>query len=272
MERIVLGYDGSTAADSALDWVADRAARRGALVEVVLVTNMFLADHVRADDVLRDAESRLRTRLPSLPIETTRLDGLMPGTLTDAAEGADLLVIGIDRGHPVRNALRGWLPLRVSARASVPTCIVPDGWSATSGPVAVGLGTDDSCDTALTFAAVEAAAADEELRIVHSWLAPLATDGSSALAQVPGRVLAQHRVFLVDAADHLRAAHPDLFIETDLVRDNPVAALVAAAEESSLVVIGTHGRGVLAGGFLGSVAQDLVGAVGAPVCIVPPAR
>lgn len=51
-----------------------------------------------------------------------------------------------------------------------------------------------------------------------------------------------------------------------------MSALSAAAADSSLLVLGTHGRGVLAGGFYGSVGQDLIGHVAAPVVVVPSGR
>jgi nucleotide-binding universal stress UspA family protein len=58
-----------------------------------------------------------------------------------------------------------------------------------------------------------------------------------------------------------------------LLQDNAVSALSAAAADSSLLVLGTHGRGVLAGGgFYGSVGQDLIGHVAAPVVVVPSGR
>ena len=53
MERIVLGYEGSPAAESALDWITDRLVRRSGLVDVIVIANMFfyllMQDEARLD-------------------------------------------------------------------------------------------------------------------------------------------------------------------------------------------------------------------------------
>ncbi|TQK18843.1 nucleotide-binding universal stress UspA family protein [Microbacterium sp. SLBN-154] len=276
MERILLGYDASDGADAALDWVTDRALRRQARVEVVLITNPFLQDQPRAEEDLARAEQRLRTANPALPVEATRIDGLMPRALTDAAEDADILVIGVDNGHSIREALHGWMSLRVSAMATVPTCIVPSGWTETSGPVTVGLATDRSSDAALTFAAAEAAAAGETLRIVHAWSGPILPTGApaaaAATASAPRAVRAQHEQLMHETIERLQRDFSGLAVDQVLIHDNAVSVLSKAAGDSSLLVLGTHGRGLLAGGFFGSVGQDLIGRLDVPVAVVPSGR
>lgn len=268
MERILLGYDASDGADAALDWVTDRALRRRARVEVVLVTNPFLQDQPRAEEDLARAERHLRTANPSLPIETARIGGMMPRALTEAATHADLLVIGVDTGRPVREALHGWMSLRVSATATVPTCIVPSGWVEMSGPVTVGLASDPSSDAALTFAASEAAAAGESLRLVHAWSGPIPSTTVSSQRDVR----AQHTQLMNQTIERLHDDAPELVVDRVLIHDNATSALSIAASDSSLLVLGTHGRGVLAGGFFGSVGQDLIGRLEIPVVVVPSGR
>lgn len=268
MERILLGYDGNAGAEAALDWVADRALRNDARVEVVIVTNPLLQDRPRAESQITGAEQRLRTKVPSLPIETARIEGVMPGALTDEATDADLLVIGIDPGRPVREALHGWMSLRISAKSPVPTCIVPAGWSAASGPVTVGVAQDASSGTASAFAATEAAKAGESLRVVHAWSPPT---GGGAAGASRRQELSRHREVIDRVIASVHQTHPDVPTDPVLVGDNAVAALTAAAADSSLLVVGTHRRGVLAGGFYGSVGQGLIGSVHTPVVVVPSA-
>lgn len=271
MERLVLGYDGSPAAESALDWVSDRAAQRSVLVEVVSVPGALHADSDRADRLLDKAEHRLRMRIPGLPIETSRLDGPTAHTLASAAEGNDLLVIGVAADHPYRSAARGWIPQRVSSSSSSPVCLVPAGWSPSTGAVCVGLDSDGSSDAALEFAVAEATATREALRIVHAW-SPQSDTGrvvpSSSRQERPNR-----RHALIEAAVKVaRARNPVLDVTAELPRDNPTAALATAARSSSLIVIGTHKRGILAAGWAGCVAMDLIGMLSIPICVVPVAR
>lgn len=273
MERVVLGFDGSPASEAALEWAADRARVEQVELDIVLVTNMFLSDRVVADRILDAAAHRWRDLVPGAPATVARLDGVMPTTLTDAARGAALLVLGIDPGFRMRTALSGWLPLRAAARAGVPTVLVPRGWAASADPVTVGLDEDDSSASAVLFAARAAASAGVPLRILHSWLM-----GSSILrghsAAVPStqRVAAEHERILDAAVAEVRREYPGVGVVTELVRDNPTSALTRAADRSSMVVIGTHGHGVVVGGFLGSVGLDLVGSLDRPICVVPPTR
>ena len=112
MERIVLGYDGSPAAISALNWTAARSTRGMTKVDVVLVASPSTKDRTPGVERLAEAEAALRERIPGLEVELHRLDGAVTTSLAEAAEGADLVVIGIHTGHPIRAAVNGWTPLR----------------------------------------------------------------------------------------------------------------------------------------------------------------
>jgi nucleotide-binding universal stress UspA family protein len=262
MEHIVLGYDASEAARSALEWVAARAARRPLEVTLVVIADMFDAERpvIRAQQ--DEATQRLRELAPGLRVDTRMWDGLMPGAVVTVARDADLLVIGVHSGRRLRAFLNGAIPLRVSARSEVPVCLVPAGWDGRDGAVAIGLSNDGSSDAALAFALREAAASGRVLRIVHAWL--MTAPGS------PSANAAGHRARLDAAVAAIARSHPDLVVEAVLVRDNPAAALSAATARDALLVIGSHHRGVLSGGFLGSVAWDLIGQLGRPICVVPP--
>lgn len=265
MERIMLGYDGRRPAQAAIEWVADRSRRIPGSVALVTVTNMLLPSRDRAEKMLEAAATALRTSAPGLEIDAEIFDGVMPDTLLEAARGANLLVVGVDRDHPVREALHGWRSLRIGVRADVPTVLVPAGWMYRAGPISVGVDRDDSSMDAVTFAAGEADRAGQPLRLVHCWSYEVPTAGTGT-----SRAAAPHRDRLDREAARVRALHSELRVEYGIAHSNPASALISAARDSSLLVIGTHHRGVLAGGFLGSTAQDLVGAVEVPICVVPP--
>ncbi len=271
MERVVLGYDGSRSAEAALEWTAERARRARVDLDVVLVTNMFLADRVRADRVLETAARRWRDLAPESPASVVRLDGLLPATLASAARGADLLVLGMPSGSRSRTAAGGWMPLRAALQAGVPTVLVPAGWAVVDDPVVVGVDDDDSSLAALLFGAAEASAAEVSLCVLHAWLmgAPRAT-AVFVPPPSPRRTADTHAHILDAAVDRVHDEFPSLPVTADLVRDNPTSALTRAAARSSMIVIGSHGRGVVAGSLLGSVGSDLVGRLARPICVVPP--
>lgn len=272
MERLILGYDGSRAADAALDWVVARARERSLRVEAVHVRNSLSVTDKAAERHLDRARERLLTQVPALPVETYVFGGGMPAALVRAAERADLLVVGIDPDRPLRTAMRGWRSLRVSARSSAPTCVVPAGWHRRDGAITVGVDDDSSSDRAVEFAAAEASRTGRVLDIVHAWVLPsVGGGGTASTTGTSHQVQTLRRTAVTEAAERARSRHPELEIQTHLVRDHPVAAVKARSAYSALIVIGTHHRGVLGGGFFGSVAQDLLGAVTTPICIVPEA-
>lgn len=273
MERIVLGYDGSPAAVSALNWTAARSARGMTKVDVVLVASPSTKDRTPGVERLAEAEAALRERIPGLEVELHRLDGEVTASLAEAAQGADLVVIGIHTGHPIRAAANGWTPLRLSLRVQTPVCIVPAGWTEGGDPVTVGIADDDSSDAALDFGIGEASTTGTGLRLVHSWLMPSPTfDYGTALTVDPALVIDGHRRILDDTAREVARRRPTLSVTKELIRDSRSAALLRFASRSSLLLIGTHRRGVLAGTLLGSVAQEVLWRADCPVCVVPPVR
>lgn len=270
MDNIVVGYDGSEPSLIALDWAAARAAARSSTVEIVSVNASDLFDETAIPAVLQDAERRFRDIAKDTHVQSRRVNGRMPGALLRAAERADLLVIGAHRRRPLRAALAGWRPLRTVARSSVPIVVIPDDWSDTEGRILVGVDDDDSSSAAVDFAAREARDAGVGLTLVHAWQMPVPTmDGAVALLASPIEQKATHRRILDAVADTVLAAYPGIAVERILVNDNPSAALLTEARRSSLVVIGTHHRGPLAGAVLGSVGQDTVAQSRTPVCVVP---
>jgi nucleotide-binding universal stress UspA family protein len=75
------------------------------------------------------------------------------------------------------------------------------------------------------------------------------------------------------AAQRAQQAFPDLRIETDLIcEDDPANVLRSLAAEGALVVLGTHGRGLVAGALSGSVARGVMWELSGPVCVVPDAE
>ena len=270
MDRIVVGFDGTDPSFVALDWAAARAARRSSRVEVVTVgpADLF-ADEV-VNVVLDDAERRVRNVAADAEVITRSVPGRMPLALLRAADGSDFLVIGAHHRRPVRSALSGWRPLRTVSRSDMPVVVVPDDWAASDGPVLVGVDDDHSSDAAVDFATREACATGVGLTLLHAWQLPTPTmDGAVALLASPIEAKADHRRVLDGAREQVLKTQPTLKVDVILARDNPSGALLMEARRSSLLVLGTHHRGLFAGAFLGSVGQDVLVESRIPVCVVP---
>ncbi|MCZ4508186.1 universal stress protein [Streptomyces sp. ActVer] len=138
--------------------------------------------------------------------------------------------------------------------------------------VTVGLDGSPESLAAADWAAREALLRDTPLRLVHAreWepyaYAPLAG------VSVPRSVSDAHR----DWAEHMpREAesrfarrYPGLRIGTDSMAEKPVPALLAAAEDAEVLVLGSRGLNGVTGFLLGSVALAVVARTARPVVLV----
>jgi nucleotide-binding universal stress UspA family protein len=259
VEHVLLGFEGSEASVAALEWVAERAQHVPSHVTLTTVAEFFESERELQRVAQQGAELLLR-RATSATVEMRVRRGWMPETLLESDRVADLVVIGSHLYAPVRSMLKGWVPLRVSVQSAVPTCIVHAGWHDRPGPVIVGYDGDGSADAALRFAASEAARTKRSLLIVHAW----------TVGALGTRNEAEHRAVVDRAILAVSRTYPGLHVEHVLMADDPALVLESLAREASLVVIGSHHHGALAGGLLGTVAWYLVGAMAAPLCVVPP--
>lgn len=131
--------------------------------------------------------------------------------------------------------------------------------------VLAGVDGSPQSTAAAHWAAAEAVRRGASLRLVHAW--PWLTDGVSSFAEADDLPQAVRRT-LAEAAEDIRALHPDLAVETDAVLDAPVDGLVAAAAEAELLVLGSRGRGGFTGLLLGSVSMSAAGRSTVPLVVV----
>jgi|SRR5262245_9879871 len=137
--RIVAGFDGSESARRALAWAADEARRRDARLDVVQAWHVPypVAAPVAGYPVLVGAlESTARSDicdalaapdLGDLPVPATPVvvQGPAGPALLDAADGADLIVLGSRGLGTVAGALLGSVTHHVVHHATRPVVVVP---------------------------------------------------------------------------------------------------------------------------------------------------
>jgi nucleotide-binding universal stress UspA family protein len=138
--RIVVGVDGSARSMAALTWAVEEALLRGSSVHAVMAWrpvqdyggSLGVGPALDADDVLASAAAtqaaRLAEQTASLDVPTTleTVRGHPAWVLVEAAEGADLLVVG-SRGHGgFVGMLLGSVSQHVLSHARCPVVVVPD--------------------------------------------------------------------------------------------------------------------------------------------------
>lgn len=136
--------------------------------------------------------------------------------------------------------------------------------------IVVGIDSSDGARRALTWALDEAVVRNAQVTTVHAWQLPvwLATPfGAVPLEadQFEARVAEE----IDRVIDEAQTAHGDVKIERLVVADSAAAALIDAAKDADLLVVGTRGRGGFAGLMLGSVSQQVAQHSPCPLVIVP---
>jgi nucleotide-binding universal stress UspA family protein len=136
--------------------------------------------------------------------------------------------------------------------------------------VTVGVDGSEQAETALRFAAEEAALRKARLRVVCAWEVPI--DSTMSVGLVPGLMQG-----LLDEAEEIAKAaigrveelEPSVTCESRVVEGRAGTVLAEEARGAALLVVGSRGRGALAGMLLGSVSDHLVHHPPCPVTVVP---
>ncbi|MEX1079117.1 MAG: universal stress protein [Homoserinimonas sp.] len=278
VEKVIVAVDGGAASDAAVEWVIERSKSVPMEVEITTVVELgWLGPGERELEFLepyRNAVNRAFARFaeasPDTRITTRIKDGSPADVLAQASEHADLLVVGTNKTGKLAGVLHGTLPLKIAGRSTCPTVVVPVGWSSNSGSIVAAWDNDETAEAAVDFATAEAERLGRHLVVVHAWRVPatIGTELSNSAAFLEDLVNAHARM-LRDTVEGTRAAHPTLAVEERLEPGPIAVAVVETAAGASLLVVGSHGKGVIRDLVLGSVSHDVLLNMPAPVAVVP---
>jgi nucleotide-binding universal stress UspA family protein len=133
---IVVGIDGSPSSMAALAWAFDEACRRGATLHVVHAWALpafdgmlgYPLDVGAIESAARQVLETSITTLPSRPdgadITSTLVRGLAAPAVLEAAEGAELVVVGSHGRGPFSELLLGSVSHEVVNHAKCPVVVV----------------------------------------------------------------------------------------------------------------------------------------------------
>ncbi|MFC8272718.1 universal stress protein [Streptomyces sp. NPDC057271] len=133
--------------------------------------------------------------------------------------------------------------------------------------VTVGLDGSPESMAAARWAAAEAERRKVTLRLLHAW-PMLVPEPTHVPSEVDQNYWANRLVHHAQA--ELQARHPGLLIVGNLVADDAQNALLKAASESELTVLGSLGLTPAESYFLGSVSTAVVARAARPVVLVRP--
>ncbi|MFD3517989.1 universal stress protein [Streptomyces sp. NPDC058657] len=134
-----------------------------------------------------------------------------------------------------------------------------------SGTITVGLDGTDHALSAADWAAEEAILRGGSLRLVHAWAWRPAD-----VAYVGDRPAEERgiRNVLNEAQARVARKYPNLGVTTELLVGDPVPTLLTEAARAGMLVMGSRGRGALAGFLVGSVSLQVLRQADGPVVMV----
>jgi nucleotide-binding universal stress UspA family protein len=274
MHGIVAGYDGSPGAAQALRWAAREARARDTELTVCLAwtpDHMELPTESDLCDLARQHGQEILTR--GLPyagsllgpgrIRADLAGGPAARVLCERSRNADMVVVG-GRGHSELPGLRlGSVSWQVAGHASGRVVVVRGRWRPANqapGPVVAGVDGSAAGRAAIVFAFEEAA-----LRGVPLLAVCALTDAPGRLGEIR-RIREDFENLMTDEAK----AHPEISVWHRILPGTPRSALLAAAAEAQLLVVGARGRGGFDEMSLGSIAHAVLQYASCPVAVVRP--
>jgi nucleotide-binding universal stress UspA family protein len=276
-ERIVVGWNGSAAAQAALEWAVGRHARMGG--DILLVRALpggstsgeRLEEEDAADRARRELEDAADLVRRGRPVGTVAAEaefGEPADVLLPFAAPDTVVVVGATRQSGKRR--QGWsVGARLAARAGGPVVIVPEGSAPGRSGVVVGVDGSVLAQQALLFAAAEARSGGDELHVVHAWLEP--AEVGEELASDPGFddwVEGSHASVLEEVVAPIRVQFPDVTVRAHLEHGPVAPTILGHAGTARLTVVGSRHRDAVRRFLLGSVSHALVLHTTGPLAVV----
>lgn len=259
--RYVVGVDGSAPSAGALRWATDRALREQAPLVLAHVRDpeagmmgedFALEESRRTSELLSGLLGELAPT--GLEVSATVLEGPVTTALADFVTAQDIVVIGTHKVGFLHGRVLGSRSVQIAASAPCSVAVIPDVDLRFRRAVVVGVDRLDTASEIARVAAAEAETRGEELVIIQ--------------ADLPaGRP--RHELPLTIAVAAVRDSFPSLVVRSRVSARPAAEALLDAALDKSLLVIGPGATGPYRSP-IGSVLHDVLLNVNAPVLVTRP--
>jgi nucleotide-binding universal stress UspA family protein len=276
----VVGIDGSDHAIAALRWAAVHAPGR---TERIVVLGAFhvpvplsLLVAKRGLDVDRlgiqattghdvDVAIEAVGDVEDVELVPRIVEGSAPTALIEASSDASMLVLGQRGAGEDHHTVLGSVSRYCSTHAGVPTVVVPPDWSGTEcAKVVVGFDGSDNATRAARWAA-DFAPRTAELDVITAVEVTPWLEDELVRSRFPEEVDRETARLTAE----LHAVSLDERVTHHVVLQDAREALLDAAGEADLVVVGARGHGPIAAALLGSVASWMLHHPPCPVAVVP---
>ena len=272
--KIVVGVDGSSAAQEAVRWAAEEAQRAGTTLRLVhaFVWPLFhvpvgpseIAPGLRAaaDHVIAEAVELAGKFAPEVPVEAVVVEGFPFPVLAEESRHAGLIVVGSRGLGATLTVLIGSTTVDLIAHAHCPVIVIRAGHPGRAhGHVIAGYDGSRAAGVAVRFAIDHARRHDLDVQIVM--VAERRTDDSTNRGSLPAADL------MASAALAADGSRDGVFTSSRVINGHPAAELIRLSAGADLVVVGRRGRGGFRRMLIGSVSQAVLQHAECPVAVVP---
>lgn len=268
---------------AALEWAARIADHRRLPLRLVHAgragRDLLEEAHDRlreANGLLQEAEAIARAAGAQGEVSSHLIPGEPGHVLVAESERAHLVVVA-SRGHSrMHDTFASSTAMYTVTHCRCPVVVIrpeqPAGEDMREavGRVLVGVdGTPLSADV-IDFAFREAERLGVGVTALHTWIQPVAS-GHDALVPFAGDLEAlqhENEAILSESLAATIADHPDVDVRQVTMQIAASVALIESSMGARLVVIGSRGRGPIAGLLLGSTSQAVLHNAGCPVAII----
>ncbi|GGZ20545.1 universal stress protein [Streptomyces poonensis] len=259
-------------------------------------------EHDWAAQTLREAVRSVRTAHPGLRITERLMCDATADALVATAADADMLVLGSLGLGFVSGFVTGSVSQRVVARSTRPVVLVRAGRSAADEhlpaadgvapeeipgtpyrEVVLGLHVGHPCDELIEFAFDAARRRGTGLRVVHAFRTPsrsapepsvtvppvVPSEGPALYPQARAQAQAHAEGVVGAVLRPWRERYPTVPVTETVTEDRASVALVHAAQDAGLLVVGRRTNGHRIGAHTGPVAHAVLHHAGCPVAVVP---
>ncbi|MET0842601.1 MAG: universal stress protein [Mycetocola sp.] len=277
--RMLVGVKNFDTGRMAVRWAAERASSRGLGLHLVHIvdegmrragsTGLLDAARSDVDQMLASALELARSVAPGLDVTTETRVGDPQADLITLSQDADMVVVGSDSTSKETSRRHGTRGFRIAAASTTPVAVIPTIDVAGRDGVVVGVDGSPISDHALVFAAAEAERLGQPLIAVNAWPNPVVYGYDLAFPVEYVEDLTEIGNQTLDRAlDNVMGAHPNVPVHRIVTEGDPITVLSEVAEDASLIVVGSHGRGAVARFLLGSVSHGILARLSGPTVVV----
>jgi nucleotide-binding universal stress UspA family protein len=290
---IVVGVDGSHSSTAAVEWATQEAELHNVPLRLVNVVPPLVTaaegwsdtsvsidySHFQDDRARQIIDAAYKIAVEACSpgrashVTSEVLHAPIVPTLVDLSEQADLVVVGCRGQGAMPSALLGSVSSGLVHHAHCPVAVIHDEDPLTpraaTAPVVVGIDGSPTSELATEIAFDEASRRGVGLVAVHAWsdMGPLDFPSINWAPIEWRNIKDQEEEVLAERLRGWQDRYPDVVVHKIVVSDRPAPRLLEQAQNSQLVVVGSHGRGGFPGMLLGSVSRAVVNSAQIPVIV-----